>query len=508
MAQVIFQEDFEKGVTTTPFLATDYFKTPCNSSIVKTTNGVICSSYTFQNELTADVSGKGYFLFHATPYKLAVQEYFGTCWGTVTPVAVLPNTFYQFSFYLANAFDSNFAEIQPVINGEPLSGIATTTGIGIPSWKKFTFCWFSANKTTAILELKSLLDTPKGNDFALDNIVFEKINGGVPTITNIFSCDQNSFTFNNITYTKSGSYTQKYPKNNSCDSVFTLNLFLKDGTKTTQNLSICPKQKVTVGKNIYTQTGNYIDTLKSKSGCDSVIFTNLKVENFINIKKDTNICFGQKIKFGIKEYSKAGIYNDTLLSKKGCDTIFMLKITLKDTFSIKINKDTVINEGQFVFLTPIIKIPSIEWEWTPSATLSCSDCQKPKANPLISTIYYLKGKDIDGCLYSGKVSIGVNKICNLKVFIPNVFSPNSDGINENFTIFSNECIEKVKSMRIFDRWGNLIFEDFDFPTNDSNFGWNGTYKNKPVGISIFTYYIEIEYANTIRKYKGDISTLR
>jgi hypothetical protein len=224
-AQIIFQEDFEKGVNSAPFLATDYFKTPCNSSIVKTTEGLNCVSYIFQKELTVDVSGSGYFLFHPTPYKLAGQEYFGTCWGTLTPLKVTPNTYYRFSFWIANAFPSNFAKLEPFINGKSI-GLPTQAqnGYGNQSWTKLSFCWNSQNQTEANLRIDDILDIPQGNDFAIDNIVFEKIGDAVPTVVNVKPCNTTSYTYNNITYTKSGVYTDIIKLKNSCDSIFQLKL--------------------------------------------------------------------------------------------------------------------------------------------------------------------------------------------------------------------------------------------------------------------------------------------
>ncbi len=75
-----------------------------------------------------------------------------------------------------------------------------------------------------------------------------------------------------------------------------------------------------------------------------------------------------------------------------------------------------------------------------------------------------------------------------RIFIPNVFSPDRDGLNDRFTGYTNGSIEMVKSLQIFDRWGNKVFENYDFLPNEENEGWDGLYRGKVVKNDVFTYY--------------------
>ncbi len=72
------------------------------------------------------------------------------------------------------------------------------------------------------------------------------------------------------------------------------------------------------------------------------------------------------------------------------------------------------------------------------------------------------------------------------IYCPNIFSPNQDQINDQLTIYGAKDVEKVISMRVFDQWGNLIFEQKDFPPNDNHYGWDGTYKGIPANQGIYT----------------------
>jgi gliding motility-associated-like protein len=457
--QIIFQEDFEKGTNSAPFFATSYFKTPCNSSIVKTSQGVDCGSYIFQNELTIDVSGNGYFLFHPTPYKTSGQEYFGTCWGTLTPLKVTPNTLYRFSFYIANAFPSSFAVFEPFINGESIgSPTQAKNGYGNQSWTKLSFCWNSGSNTEAILRIDDLLDTAVGNDFAIDNIIFEKIGTSVPSILNVKLCNAPSYLFNNVTYTKSGIYNIKVKKNGECDSLVVLNLVINENVKISKNIQLCQ---------------------------------------------------GQKIKIGNKFYDQKGVYTDTITAKIDCDTISTITVTIIEPTAIKIKQDTTIFEGESIFLVPQTNLKNIQWTWSPSDSLSCTTCFSPKAKPKESILYELKGKDTNGCNYFGKVSINVTPVCQNKIYIPNTFSPNDDGKNDRFMVFSNDCTVNILTMKVFDRWGSLVFEANNIPTNDPEYAWDGSFLKKDAQSSIYTYYIEIEdFRKKMQIYKGDVMLIR
>jgi len=95
------------------------------------------------------------------------------------------------------------------------------------------------------------------------------------------------------------------------------------------------------------------------------------------------------------------------------------------------------------------------------------------------------------------------------VYFPNVFSPNNDGINDIFLPFANEEVEEVKFFRIFNRWGNLIFEQKNFPPNDLSFGWNGTYNGEVLDDNIFVYISSVKLSSGKEEtIAGDVALIR
>ncbi|HNE51303.1 MAG TPA: gliding motility-associated C-terminal domain-containing protein, partial [Chitinophagales bacterium] len=90
------------------------------------------------------------------------------------------------------------------------------------------------------------------------------------------------------------------------------------------------------------------------------------------------------------------------------------------------------------------------------------------------------------------------------VYVPNTFTPNGDGQNDVLKVFG-PGVASVKEVRIFNRWGQLVFE-----TNDpSNIGWDGTFKGQELNPGVFVYYMDVECINGERTIKkGDITLLR
>jgi gliding motility-associated-like protein len=115
--------------------------------------------------------------------------------------------------------------------------------------------------------------------------------------------------------------------------------------------------------------------------------------------------------------------------------------------------------------------------------------------------------DTNGC--TGQASLLVDVEAEYRVYIPNVFTPNNDGPNDMFTIFANEEVEEVVILQIFDRWGNMVFENQEFPPNEPNYGWDGIYKGKMMNPDVFAYRAVVKYSNgELHPFKGDVTLIR
>jgi CHU_C Type IX secretion signal domain len=117
--------------------------------------------------------------------------------------------------------------------------------------------------------------------------------------------------------------------------------------------------------------------------------------------------------------------------------------------SIKLEKSALLNLGDSLLLgaSPSFSLKTVKW--TPPEGLACDTCLTTFATPLLSTVYKLQITDIEGCKTTESISIVVEK--KQRIFAPNLFSPNGDGKNEVFTIFTDASVARVKTLKIFNR---------------------------------------------------------
>jgi gliding motility-associated-like protein len=192
----------------------------------------------------------------------------------------------------------------------------------------------------------------------------------------------------------------------------------------------------------------------------------------------------------------------------GCfyDTGF-IKLIVYSFPVIDAGADKTIPVGSSVELNAKVSADATFIQWQPSVGLSCSNCPNPVANPKQTTAYKLTVMNEGGCINKDEVTVFV--VCNNgNVFLPNTFSPNGDGANDVFYP-RGTGLYNIRSMRIFNRWGEPVFEAANFQANDASKGWNGSFKNKPAPNDVYVYFVEVICENNaILTYSGNIALIR
>lgn len=131
----------------------------------------------------------------------------------------------------------------------------------------------------------------------------------------------------------------------------------------------------------------------------------------------------------------------------------------------------------------------VAWKWDPARHLSCQDCPAPILTPLEPTNYVLRVTSLNGCF--GYDTVSVKLICSeSRIYIPNAFTPDRNGKNDRF-IISGYGVKLVKYLRIYNRWGNLVFERTNFKLDDISAAWDGTFNGKPVDSGTYVYVTEM-----------------
>lgn len=121
-----------------------------------------------------------------------------------------------------------------------------------------------------------------------------------------------------------------------------------------------------------------------------------------------------------------------------------------------------------------------------------NDYSAPSLNCLNLEVQDITFEAEDVCNNSNFCTTRITYIPDGQAYIPNTFSPNNDGNNDYFTVFTNEFIQNIASMQIFSRWGEMVFSKTDFMPNVEEEGWDGRYNGTNAVIGVYVYQIEIE----------------
>lgn len=195
----------------------------------------------------------------------------------------------------------------------------------------------------------------------------------------------------------------------------------------------------------------------------------------------------------------SGSYTLVVSDGLGCSTSETYTVNQVGGIAVNVSaSELAINDGQS---TQLDASGATSYTWTPSATLSCSDCANPIATPTETTTYQVVGTDANGCVGQAMITITVNPVCG-QIFIPTIFSPNLDG-NNDFECVMGNCIVEL-DFQIFNRWGELVFQ-----TSDPSVCWDGDYKGKPVNSGTYAYKAYVRRLDgTTESYSGNITLVR
>ncbi len=202
-----------------------------------------------------------------------------------------------------------------------------------------------------------------------------------------------------------------------------------------------------------------------------------------------------------------GTYELTVQDANGCSTTAESALAVPGIPIIDAGEDVTIKLAESARLYVVSSVPPDTIIWSALPGLSCYDCQITDASPVQTTTYTVTVISEDGCTASDSVTVNLLHIRDF--YVPNVFSPNADGLNDAVTIYSGPAVMEVSKFLVFDRWGELVFEKHHFQPNDLEAGWDGTFKDKQLKPAVFTWFAEVLFIDgETEKAEGDVSLLR
>lgn len=198
-------------------------------------------------------------------------------------------------------------------------------------------------------------------------------------------------------------------------------------------------------------------------------------------------------------------YNVFGANQFGCLDTADLNVTILNNPNVQVSQDEVVLQGAEVQMS-VFASGNVNFVWSPDSLLDCSTCPNPNYLATQTQTFSVSVQDTNNCTSSEMVTITVYQTCS-DAFLkfPNIFTPNNDGKNETFKAYRlQNLVPEIKSMRIFNRWGKVIYQ-----TNDIEAGWDGTFNGTPVNNGVYVYTLEIVcFDGSTELKQGNVTLIR
>ncbi len=217
-------------------------------------------------------------------------------------------------------------------------------------------------------------------------------------------------------------------------------------------------------------------------------------------------------------YLEPGLYDLVVLDDNGC-TWEQPQAYLgePDELTVSLGPDTILPYGTTLQLDPdisnLVNAGTATFDWysnnpqLPPVDSASRIGEFVVVSPA-SVIFTVT--DENGCTAEDLINIFVQE--NREVVVPTGFAPGAGGnaVNDLLHVHGNSgMVKEIKLFRVFDRWGELMYEAVNFPINDLNTGWDGTFKGKDMPAGVYVWYVDVEFVDGLFEgYKGETTLVR
>ena len=255
-------------------------------------------------------------------------------------------------------------------------------------------------------------------------------------------------------------------------------------------------------------TGNYWVKVINSFGCSGADTINLTFSPlYINIGNDTILCIGDSVTLnagitgGTYQWNTGAITQSINVSDAGnywvevnwgnCNNSDTITINTVQRPIVNLGNDTIMCPGDLIML---YAGSGYNYLWSNGGTQATLNVNYPGT--------YSVTVSNAGCIAFDEIKIAE---CNSEIWVPNVFTPNGDGINETFyPVCTN--IEEI-TMYVYNRWGNQIYEG-----SGRNLKWDGRYMGKMCPDGVYYYLINYTYKGNghveLKQLHGSVTLLK
>ncbi len=169
-------------------------------------------------------------------------------------------------------------------------------------------------------------------DSIWESFVYLIVNPVYDTVIHGGICDGEPYNGWGFHVTEAGTYHGDYRTVAGCDSLLTLHAELVYPADTLLVERICGNYTYTFGDTVLNVSGEYVDSLHTWYGCDSVVSLDLTVYPYTDTVMEVAICRGDVYRFGENIYTETGVHTDSLATVQGCDSILTLQLTVNAVY--------------------------------------------------------------------------------------------------------------------------------------------------------------------------------
>lgn len=204
---------------------------------------------------------------------------------------------------------------------------------------------------------------------------------------------------------------------------------------------------------------------------------------------------------------EAGVYEVTVQDLAGCEFRVGTSVEPPPVLLVDLGEDLTISLGDSVLIMPTANSQTVTYNWKDLDGVF-AEGDNVWLKPTFTKQYTIDAFDTEtSCTATDDIVIQVDR--TRKVFIPNAFNPASDGGNERLRIYNGVGVVGIKSFRVFTRSGDQVFEQLNFMPNDSEVGWDGTFRGQAMNTGVYVYFAEIEFVDGLTEvFRGDVLLMR
>lgn len=208
-----------------------------------------------------------------------------------------------------------------------------------------------------------------------------------------------------------------------------------------------------------------------------------------------------------------GAYGVLVEDDNGCTLLLdAVGVNEPDPIIVDLGSTRAIPFGEVIRLRPEITggVGAFGYDWFPqdSSLLDCFECSEPLVSVDFQASVRVVVTDETGC--TGEDIVNVYATKNRPILVPTGFSPNDDSQNDRLIVHARDNIElNIVYYRIFDRWGEILYEATDFQPNDPTFGWDGTFRGELLNSGTFIWAVGVEYRDGLQEeFRGHTNLIR